>query len=71
MYILDEGVGTWDGTIVNASNPQRRDTQLVQAYGYLVVQFDSTNPGKLPSDQPLPSSYPRVAHSLSSQMFQH
>jgi len=45
MQILAEGVGTWNGTIVNPSNPQRRDTQLVRPNGYLVVQFDLDNPG--------------------------
>jgi len=45
MQILAEGLGTWNGSIVNPSNPQRRDTQLIQPNGYLVVQFDLDNPG--------------------------
>lgn len=49
MYVLASGSGlTWDGTITNANNPQRRDVQQVQANGYIVVQFDPTNPGVWP-----------------------
>ncbi|KAF2491426.1 hypothetical protein BU16DRAFT_515789 [Lophium mytilinum] len=49
MQVLAEGVGSWDGsTIVNAANPQRRDTQLIQPNGYLVVQIDLNNPGVWP-----------------------
>jgi FtsP/CotA-like multicopper oxidase with cupredoxin domain len=35
---------TWDGTIINSANPQRRDTALVEAGGYLAIQFVA-NPG--------------------------
>lgn len=45
MQVLAEGVGSWNGTIVNPNNPQRRDTQLIRPNGYLVVQFDLDNPG--------------------------
>ena len=48
MQVLAEGVGTWDGTIVNPSNPQRRDTQLIRPSGYLVVQVELDNPGVWP-----------------------
>ncbi|MCJ1312325.1 hypothetical protein MMC25_005999 [Agyrium rufum] len=48
MSILSEGVGTWDGTITNPSNPQRRDTQMVQAGGYMVAQIQADNPGVWP-----------------------
>lgn len=48
MQILAEGVGSWDGTIVNADNPQRRDTQLIRPNGYLVIQIDLDNPGVWP-----------------------
>ncbi|KAK6390354.1 hypothetical protein LTR65_005729 [Meristemomyces frigidus] len=49
MQILAEGTGSWDGTtIVNPSNPQRRDTQLVRPNGYLVIQIDLNNPGVWP-----------------------
>lgn len=48
MQILAEGTGSWDGTIVNPSNPQRRDVQLVRAGGYLALQFNADNPGVWP-----------------------
>ncbi|CAN8100550.1 unnamed protein product [Discula destructiva] len=48
MYVLAEGTGSWDGKIVNAKNPQRRDVQMVQAFGYIVVQFDPTHAGVWP-----------------------
>ncbi|KAK5137833.1 hypothetical protein LTR08_006601 [Meristemomyces frigidus] len=49
MQVLAEGVGSWDNkTIVNPSNPQRRDTQLVRPNGYLVLQLDLDNPGVWP-----------------------
>ena len=48
MFVLAEGQGTWDGTIVNPSNPQRRDTQIVQDSGYMVFQINADNPGVWP-----------------------
>ena len=49
MYVLDEGLGEWDGsTVVRAQNPQRRDVQLLQPKGYMVVQIDADNPGVWP-----------------------
>jgi FtsP/CotA-like multicopper oxidase with cupredoxin domain len=49
MYVLDEGVGSWDGkSIVRPQNPQRRDTQILQPNGYLVAQLNSDNPGVWP-----------------------
>ncbi|KAM4055093.1 multicopper oxidase domain-containing protein [Hirsutella rhossiliensis] len=49
MYILNEGSGTWDGTIVRSSNPQRRDVVQLQPNGHLAMQFDaSENPGMWP-----------------------
>ncbi|CAD6590291.1 MAG: hypothetical protein ASARMPREDX12_004245 [Alectoria sarmentosa] len=48
MYILDEGLGSWDGSVVNSKNPQRRDVQLMQPDGYMVVQYDAVNPGVWP-----------------------
>ncbi|KAF8861398.1 hypothetical protein BDZ45DRAFT_800116 [Acephala macrosclerotiorum] len=49
FYVLNVGTGTWDGTtIVNPNNPQRRDTQIVPAGGYLVIQFEADNPGAWP-----------------------
>lgn len=47
--VLSEGIGTWDGvSITNPSNPQRRDTQLIQPNGFLVIQIDLDNPGVWP-----------------------
>lgn len=37
MYVLSEGTGEWDNSIVNAQNPQRRDVQLLRPNGYMVV----------------------------------
>jgi FtsP/CotA-like multicopper oxidase with cupredoxin domain len=48
FYVLDEGVGSWNGTIVNKANPQRRDVQLIRPNGYLVVQLDLANAGVWP-----------------------
>jgi len=48
MFVLAEGTGTWDGTVVNPSNPQRRDVQLLQGNGYLVFQLNADNPGVWP-----------------------
>lgn len=49
MFILAVGTGTWDGkTIVNPTNPQRRDVQLVPAFGYMVWQANADNPGTWP-----------------------
>ena len=53
MWVLAEGVGTWDGTVL--ANPQRRDVQLVQAAdpntgenGYLILEWEQDNPGTWP-----------------------
>lgn len=49
MQVLAVGTGTWDGsTIVNQQNPQRRDVMLLPANGYLVLQWESNNPGVWP-----------------------
>ena len=48
MFVLAEGPGTWDGTVTNPQNPQRRDVQLLQKEGYIVVQIDADNPGVWP-----------------------
>ncbi|KAK6432947.1 hypothetical protein LTR95_010879 [Oleoguttula sp. CCFEE 5521] len=46
MQVLAEGVGSWDGlTIVNHSNSQRHDTQIVRPNGCLVLQLELENPG--------------------------
>ncbi|KAL2016587.1 hypothetical protein VTK56DRAFT_3288 [Thermocarpiscus australiensis] len=44
FYILHEGPGAWDGTVVRPPNPHRRDVYLVRATRHLVLQFDG-NPG--------------------------
>lgn len=38
----------WDGTIVNADNPQRRDVQMMEANSYIVIQYTQDNPGVWP-----------------------
>ena len=48
MFVLAEGMGSWDGNLVNPQNPQRRDTQILQANGYMVVQLTADNPGVWP-----------------------
>jgi hypothetical protein len=45
MYILDEGTGTWDGSIRNRQNPARRDIQTIRAGGFAAMQFEADNPG--------------------------
>jgi len=53
FYVLAEGLGAWDGTIINPANPQRRDVQLLQPGSaaepsYMVIQIDADNPGVWP-----------------------
>lgn len=54
MYVLDEGHGEWDGTVVNPQNPMRRDVQMLRPVdgagnpGYMVFQIDADNPGVWP-----------------------
>lgn len=48
MFVENVGTGTWDGTVVNPSNPQRRDVQIVPAGGFLVLQITADNPGAWP-----------------------
>ncbi|RAL14121.1 uncharacterized protein BO97DRAFT_448692 [Aspergillus homomorphus CBS 101889] len=53
FWVLAEGRGTWDGTITNPANPQRRDTQIVQAGipenpAYVVLEWELDNPGVWP-----------------------
>ncbi|KAH6854827.1 multicopper oxidase-domain-containing protein [Chaetomium sp. MPI-CAGE-AT-0009] len=40
FFVLHEGPGAWDGTIVRPSNPHRRDVHLVRGNGHLVIQID-------------------------------
>lgn len=54
FWVLEEGFGTWNGTIVNAANPARRDVHVVQKAqdfdvpSYAVYQYDLDNPGVWP-----------------------
>lgn len=58
-YVLAVGTGTWDGTIVNSANPQRRDVQILPnavsatAPAYIVLQFEADNPGVWPVSRPM------------------
>lgn len=36
MQVLSSGDGPWDGSITNANNPNRRDVQILPAYGHNV-----------------------------------
>ena len=54
MRILAVGNGTWNGSITNPSNPQRRDVQMLsgalntQTPSYIVAEFEADNPGMWP-----------------------
>jgi len=49
QFVLAEGPGYWDGrTLINPSNPIRRDTHMLRRYGHLVVQINADNPGVWP-----------------------
>jgi len=48
MHVLNEGLGVWDGTVVNPNNTQRRDVQLLQGAGYIAIQIEADNPGAWP-----------------------
>ncbi|KAI1738146.1 multicopper oxidase-domain-containing protein [Xylaria scruposa] len=49
MYILSAGPGNYSDTpFVRPENPVRRDVQMVEPFGHVVVQIDSTNPGVWP-----------------------
>ena len=43
-----ENGAVWDGSVINPSNPMRRDTLLVPSYGFAAIQIDLTNPGLWP-----------------------
>ncbi|KAF2739733.1 hypothetical protein EJ04DRAFT_483935 [Polyplosphaeria fusca] len=47
FFILAAGTGTWDAasTQLNVDNPPRRDTAMMPGAGYLVVAFQTDNPG--------------------------
>ena len=53
FWILSNGLGDWDGTVVNPSNPPRRDVQLIEAGSasapsHLVIEYNTDNPGVWP-----------------------
>lgn len=53
VWILAEGMGTWDGKVVNGNNPMRRDTFIINAGtpdlpAYTVIEWDADNPGTWP-----------------------
>ncbi|PSN72920.1 extracellular dihydrogeodin oxidase/laccase-like protein [Corynespora cassiicola Philippines] len=49
MFVLYDGNDKWDGTtIVNPSNPQRRDTHNLRPKGWMVMQYNLDNPGVWP-----------------------
>lgn len=46
FYILAEGAGSYDSSVaLNLQNPARRDTALLPAAGYIVLAFQTDNPG--------------------------
>lgn len=48
MYVLDQGFGRWDGSVIRPSNPMRRDVVQLMPGGYMAFQVDATNPGVWP-----------------------
>ncbi|KAF2255775.1 multicopper oxidase [Trematosphaeria pertusa] len=49
MYVLYDGNDKWDGsTVVNPSNPPRRDTHNLRPHGWMVMQYNLDNPGVWP-----------------------
>ena len=55
FWVLSEGPGDWNQTIVNPRNPQRRDVQIIQPSAgfnsdpsHLVIEFNADNPGVWP-----------------------
>ncbi|KAF2023523.1 hypothetical protein EK21DRAFT_118669 [Setomelanomma holmii] len=46
FFVLAQGSGTYSSsTTLNLSNPPRRDTAMLPASGYLVMAFETDNPG--------------------------
>lgn len=49
FFVLADGPEPeWDGTIADFENAQRRDVQLLQPNGHLVLQYSTDNPGVWP-----------------------
>ncbi|KAI2628639.1 putative multicopper oxidase [Hypoxylon sp. NC1633] len=46
--IIGDYGSCWDGSIVNPTNPQRRDVQMLLPGHYIVIQIDMDNPGIWP-----------------------
>ncbi|PTU17965.1 hypothetical protein P175DRAFT_0444000 [Aspergillus ochraceoroseus IBT 24754] len=44
FFVLAQGANHWNGSLVT-QNPPRRDTAVLPAYGYLVIAFETNNPG--------------------------
>jgi hypothetical protein len=44
FFVLAQGSNPWDGT-VNTNNPPRRDTAMLVGNGYLLIGFETDNPG--------------------------
>jgi hypothetical protein len=47
VFVLASGTGTYNSSTVslNLSNPPRRDVALLPSAGYLVLAFETDNPG--------------------------
>ncbi|KAJ4152357.1 hypothetical protein NW754_004150 [Fusarium falciforme] len=46
FFILAQGTGTYDSSVVlNTNNPPRRDTAMLPASGYMVMAWETDNPG--------------------------
>jgi FtsP/CotA-like multicopper oxidase with cupredoxin domain len=58
FQVLAQGVGEWDGTIINPRNPARRDVQQMHSGvnasdpnigpNYVMIQYEADNPGVWP-----------------------
>jgi FtsP/CotA-like multicopper oxidase with cupredoxin domain len=46
FFVLAQGSGTYDSHVaLTLNNPPRRDTAMLPASGYLVMAFETDNPG--------------------------
>lgn len=47
FWVVGEGEGSYvlGSSVLNATNPLRRDTLLIQAYSWVVLRFVADNPG--------------------------
>jgi hypothetical protein len=45
--MLAQGVNPWDGTTISHMKPPRRDTAMLESSGYLLIAFETDNPGAL------------------------